>query len=131
MTKEELYKAFIDVHKSGGQGTPAFIADMGGAEIKQYFDEFVEEGLATLEKSGSDYFYMPTIGYNVWKEPNAVDRLMCIRYFLGVFEEEPFLQIKKSDFEIGGRMFEWYDEWYLRNKIELEKIKELSDIYPN
>lgn len=56
---------------------------------------------------------------------------MCIRYFLGVFEEEPFLQIKKSDFEIGGRMFEWYDEWYQTNKIELEKIKELSNIYPN
>lgn len=73
MTKEELYKAFIDIHKSGGQGTPQFVADMGGVKIKQYFDQFVEEGLATLEKSGSDYFYIPTIGYNVWKEPNAVD----------------------------------------------------------
>jgi hypothetical protein len=60
MTKEELYKAFIDIHKSGGQGTPQFVADMGGVQIKQYFDEFVEEYPKSVVRSDGTTDYLRT-----------------------------------------------------------------------
>lgn len=142
--KEEFYKNFISMQKASGQGTPGIVKISGGKVIEEYLDELIEEGLVIMMETGgslghpeSNRFYLPTKGYNVWKEEKPMPSLECVRYYLAKtqnpdepYEGDPFFGITDESFEEGGALFEFYNEWLNRNKEQLEEMLNLSEVYP-
>ncbi len=77
MTKAEVYSGLIDIQKKTGQGLSGIVTVMGETAhlFRKYLDELIEEGLVECYDSGgslghpeSNRWYMPTKGYNVWKD---------------------------------------------------------------
>lgn len=142
-TKEEFYKAFIETQKLTGQGTSGIVKVAGGPTIAKILDDLIEEGLCVAEDTGgslghpeSNIFYMPSKGYNVWKEENSMAALECVRYYIAKqrgekYEGDRFLKIDESSFEEGGPFYEFYNSWLERNRDELDVMMNLSDVYPN
>ena len=142
--KDQFYKDFISMQKLSGQGTSGIVKFGGGPIIAAYLDEFIAEGLCIAEDTGgsmghpeSNIFYLPSKGYNVWQEKNSMASLECVRYYLAKidkpnepYEGDPFLGITDENFEKGGNLFEFYNEWLERNKESLEEMLNLSDVYP-
>lgn len=140
MTKKEFYKAFIDTQKQTGQGTSGIVKVAGGEAIERHINELIEEGLCVAMDTGgslghpeSNIFYMPTKGYNVWKEENTMASLECVRYYLADdkanYEGDPFLRIDAKSFQEGGLLHEFYSAWLERNQEALEEMLALSDEY--
>ena len=141
MTKKEFYKAFIETQKKTGQGTSGIVKVAGGETIAKHLDELIAEGLCVAMDTGgslghpeSNIFYLPTKGYNVWKEENSMASLECVRYYLAEdkenYEGDPFLRIDRSSFENeDGVLHEFYAEWLDRNREALEEMLSLSEEY--
>jgi hypothetical protein len=142
-TKEEFYKAFIETQKLTGQGTSGIVKVAGGPTIAKILDDLIEEGLCVAENTGgslghpeSNIFYMPSKGYNVWREENSMAALECVRYYIAKqrgekYSGDRFLKIDESSFEEGGPFHEFYNNWLERNREELDVMMNLSDVYPN
>jgi hypothetical protein len=141
-TKEEFYKSFIAMQKGTGQGTPGIVKVAGGPEITKILDELIEEGLCVVEDTGgslghpeSNKFYLPSKGYNVWREVNPMASLECVRYYLSKvkgekYEGDPFFSINEASFQEGGNFYDYYNEWLVRNQEALDEMLNLSDVYP-
>jgi len=141
MTKKEFYKAFIETQKKTGQGLSGIVKVAGGETIAKHLDELIAEGLCvamdtrgSLGHPESNIFYLPTKGYNVWKEENSMASLECVRYYLAEdkenYEGDPFLRIDRSSFENeDGMLHEFYAEWLDRNREALEEMLSLSEEY--
>lgn len=161
ITKSEVYAGLIKIQKSSGQGLSGIVKVMGeNAHLfRQYLDELIDEGLVECFNDGSSIghpesskWYMPTSGYNVWKDGvenghggrfSESSFLGYVRFYLGAIEhdEEPtykdentrnnarFLNpsgqvlIQNPDFIKG------YSKWLERNHEELEIMKNLDDFY--
>jgi len=141
-TKEEFYKSFIQMQKLSGQGTSGIVKVAGGSEITQYLNEFIEEGLCIAENIGgslghpeSNIFYMPSKGYNVWKEKKNMTALECVRYYLAningtEYKGNPLFGITADEFKEGGIIYDYYQDWLQRNSEALDEMMNLSDVYP-
>ena len=141
MTKKEFYKAFIEHHKRCGQGTSGIVKWQGGETIAKHLDEMIAEGLCVAMDTGgslghpeSNIFYLPTKGYNVWKEENSMASLECVRYYLAEdkenYEGDPFLRIDRSSFENeDGMLHDFYKDWLSRNQADLDDMLSLSEEY--
>ena len=141
-TKEEFYKSFIKMQKLSGQGTSGIVKVAGGPEITQYLNKFIEEGLCIAEDTGgslghpeSNIFYMPSKGYNVWKEKNNMAALECVRYYLAningtEYKGDPFFGITADEFKEGGIIYDYYQDWLQRNAEALDEMLNLSEVYP-
>jgi hypothetical protein len=153
MTKTEVYSGLIDIQKKTGQGLSGIVTVMGETAhlFRKYLDELIEEGLVDCYDSGgslghpeSNRWYMPTKGYNVWKdgienENSDTAYLTYVRFYLGQIDldEEPEdrenlakwlnpsaqLLIQNPDFIKG------YSKWLKRNSEELEIMKNLDSFY--
>ena len=145
MTKKEFYKALVNHQKLTGQGTSGIVRVQGGSTISQYIDELIEEGLCIMMDTGgslghpeSNRFYLPTKGYNVWEEKNSMASLECVRYYLAklenpdvIYKGDPFFGVTEGSFQVGGNLFDFYNEWLTRNQESLDEMMSLSDVYPN
>jgi hypothetical protein len=153
MTKAEIYSGLIDIQRNTGQGLSGLVTVMGETAhyFRKYLDELIEEGLVECYDSGgslghpeSNRWYMPTRGYNVWKdgienENSDTAYLTYVRFYLGQIDldEEPEdrenlakwlkpsaqLLIQNPDFIKG------YSKWLKRNSEELEIMKNLDSFY--
>lgn len=161
ITKAEVYAGLIKIQKSSGQGLSGIVRALGEDAhlFGQYLDELIEEGLVECHDGGgslghpeSNRWYMPTKGYNLWKDGiengnggrhSDSSFLTQVRLYLGAVEhdEEPtykdentrnnarFLNpsaqvlIQNSDF------MKSYAVWLERNHEELEIMKNLDDFY--
>ena len=161
ITKSEVYAGLIKIQKSSGQGLSGIVKVMGESAhlFRQYLDELIDEGLVECHDGGgslghpeSNRWYMPTKGYNLWKDGienghggrhSDSSFLTYVRFYLGAIEhdEEPtykdentrnnarFLNpsaqvlIQNPDFIKG------YSKWLERNHEELEIMKNLDDFY--
>lgn len=153
MTKAEIYSGLIDIQRNTGQGLSGLVTVMGETAhyFRKYLDELIEEGLVECYDSGgslghpeSNRWYMPTKGYNVWKdgienENSDTAYLTYVRFYLGQIDldEEPEdrenlakwlkpsaqLLIQNPDFIKG------YSKWLKRNSEELEIMKNLDSFY--
>jgi hypothetical protein len=153
MTKSEVYKAVIDIQKSSGQGLSGIVTVMGtnSSYLRKYLDELIEEGLVECFDDGSSIghpesarWYMPTKGYNLWKDglenggsENAY--LTHVRFYLGQIDhdEEPenrenlakWLSPSAQILIQNSEFMKSYSEWLERNSEELEIMKNLDDFY--
>ena len=161
VTKSEVYAGLIKIQKSSGQGLSGIVTVLGGDAhlFRQYLDELIEEGLVECHDGGgslghpeSNRWYMPTKGYNLWKDGiengnggrhSDSSFLTQVRLYLGAIEhdEEPTYKdedtrnkarwlkpsaqvlIQNSDF------MKSYAVWLERNHEELEIMKNLDDFY--
>ena len=153
MTKAEVYSGLIDIQKKAGQGLSGIVTVMGEYAhlFRRYLDELIEEGLVECYDSGgslghpeSNRWYMPTKGYNVWKdgienENSDTAYLTYVRFYLGQIDldEEPEnrenlakwlnpsaqILIQNPDFIKG------YSKWLKRNSEELEIMTSLDNFY--
>lgn len=153
MTKTEVYSGLIDIQRKTGQGLSGIVTVMGETAhlFRKYLDELIEEGLVECYDSGgslghpeSNRWYMPTKGYNVWKdgienENSDTAYLTYVRFYLGQIDldEEPEdredlakwlnpsaqILIQNPDFIKG------YSKWLKRNLEELEIMKNLDSFY--
>ena len=161
VTKSEVYAGLIKIQKSSGQGLSGIVTVMGGDAhlFRKYLDELIDEGLVECHDGGgslghpeSNRWYMPTKGYNLWKDGvengnggrhSDSSFLTQVRFYLGAIEhdEEPtykdentrnnarFLNpsaqvlIQNSDF------MKSYAVWLERNKEQLDIMTSLDDFY--
>jgi hypothetical protein len=160
MTKQEFYKNFIVVQKTTGQGLSGIVKVLGNDADKfsLYLKELIDEGLAEMYESGntlgdveSNRFYMPTKGYNVWKDADydgSYQRfksrfLTHIRFYLEALPKEHIQgEMSDRDFEQKNlfnpsmkflseskEFMDDYNEWLERNKESLEELKNLEEDY--
>jgi hypothetical protein len=139
--KADFYKAVIDITKSTGQGLTDIVL-FKVPEYDMYCNELIEEGLLVkMEMSmttlPNDVFIMPSTGYNVWADEDAMQSLSYIRVFLGADGSVTFGGdkngelinlyatdlIKMPDFVSG------YSEWLTKNIDELNVMLNLDDMY--
>lgn len=158
MTKSEFYKSLIEIQKQTGQGLSGIVR-IKSAEVGEYLDELIEEGLVKCCNTGgslghpeTNNFYIPTKGYNVW-EDDGVDGeyqrhkgryLHFVRFYLGIYKQEDTPLPKKNSDEYNNRMLfdptmfdmlrnpevmEEYSKWLKRNHKQLEIMLNLDDVY--
>ena len=83
MKTKELYSAIIDIQKKTGQGLSGVVT-INQPSIRISINNLIERGLIIKESSGyssighpaSNDWYMPSTGYNVWKEIREYGNLM-------------------------------------------------------
>ena len=101
MRTKELYSAIIDIQKKTGQGLSGVVT-INQPSIRISMNNLIERGLIIKESSGyssighpaSNDWYMPSTGYNVWKEIREYGNLMplfFIRKFLGDNEHASYV----------------------------------------
>ena len=102
MTKEEVYNAVIDIQLKHGQGLSGVVTVLGdtAGDFRNHLDALIEEGLIVKMDTGgsighpeSNYFYMPTKGYNVWEDKKREDgffanALSFVRLYLDTYDHE-------------------------------------------
>lgn len=156
MTKQEVYKAVIDIQKETGQGLSG-IVKISNSSFGEYLDELIEEGLVKACDTGgslghpeSNIFYMPTKGYNLWEDEGTDGQynrhkgryLKNVRLYLGVIGDESvdmgnendtrnrkFLNPSAQDLIQNADFMVQYGEWLKRNEKALEEMKNLDDYY--
>lgn len=150
MTKAEFYKSLIEIQKKSGQGLSGIVR-IKSSEISRYLDELIEEGLVECYNDGgtmghpdSNRWYIPTKGYNVWKDgiengEGDTSFLKCVRLYLGQIEDkeegerENIQKWLNPSAEILLRnpgFMKIYSEWLTRNSEQLEIMLNLDDFYP-
>lgn len=157
VTKSEVYAGLIKIQKSTGQGLSGIVRVLGGDAhlFRQYLDELIEEGLVECFDDGgsmghpeSSKWYMPTKGYNVWKDGvengnggrhSESSFLSYVRFYLGIIEhdEEPegrenlakWLKPSAQSLIQSPDFMEAYSVWLKRNHEQLEIMKNLDDFY--
>jgi hypothetical protein len=155
MTKAEVYKMVIDMQLKHGQGLTGIVKIGNDPTVAGHLDDLVEEGLLEIfESSGtlghpfSNQFYIPTKGYNVWKDgvENGNSKsvlgsenyfLNNVRFYLDSLEEhdgtesEIVKAINPSRVMLirDPHFMEGYAKWLKRNKEELEIMLNLDPIY--
>lgn len=137
ITKSVVYQALIDIHKKTGQGLSGIVKIKSG-EYSDYLDELVNDGLVegchtggSLGHYESNVFYMPTKGYNVWKDEKP-QALTYVRIFLditpketlSVFEPGLITYLQNPEFMKG------YSEWLSENIVSLKEMLNLNDTLP-
>lgn len=155
MTKSEFYKSLIKVQKETGQGLSGIVKLMGEDRhrISQYLEEFIKEGLIEACHTGNsigdpetNIFYMPTKGYNVWKD-DGVDGvyqrykgryLHFVRLYLGAMDKTPdigkdedhkWMNPSMVDYLQNVEEMEEYTKWLKRNDKALQEMLNLDDSY--
>jgi hypothetical protein len=152
-TKGEVYAELIKIQKSYGQGLSGIVTVLGGDAhlFRQYLDELIEEGLVECHDGGgslghpeSNRWYMPTKGYNLWKDGiengnGDTSYLTHVRFYLGQIDhdEEPenrenlakWLSPSAQILIQNSEFMKSYSEWLERNSEELEIMKNLDDFY--
>lgn len=159
MNKSEFYKKLIDVHRSTGQGLSGLVRVAGNEEsqkIGRFLDELIQEGLiercdtgGSLGHPESNIFYVPTKGYNVWKDDGGQTQrfkgryLNFIRFYLGVLVDEDrkdisdnddtkmkrLLNPSMQDFIREPNTMDEYTKWLKRNNDSLKEMIGLDDFY--
>ena len=158
MTKSEFYKNLIKIQKETGQGLSGIVKVAGtdGALFSRYLDEFIKEGLVEVHDTGgslghpeSNKFYMPTKGYNVWKDEEKNGRrgdvrfLSFVRFYLERHKMEDIPMPHEDsrdhmDRMMNPTMFDYlrdpeimkeYSTWLSRNSKELKIMLSLDDVY--
>lgn len=153
MTKAEVYKIVIDIQKSSGQGLTGIVTVMGenASYLRKYLDELIEEGLVECFNDGSSIghpesckWYMPTKGYNLWKDGIENERsssayLTYVRFYLGQIDldDEPedrenlakWLKPSAQLLIQDPNFIEGYSKWLKRNKEQLDIMTSLDDFY--
>lgn len=153
MTKAEVYKAVIDIQKSSGQGLTGIVTVMGAnsSYLRKYLDELIEEGLvecfndrSSIGHPESSKWYMPTKGYNLWKdgvenEVNENAYLTYVRFYLGQIDldDEPedrenlakWLKPSAQLLIQDPNFIKGYSKWLERNKEQLDIMTSLDDFY--
>jgi len=155
MTKAEVYKMAIDMQLKHGQGLTGIVKLGNDPTVAGHLDDLVEEGLLEIfESSGtlghpfSNQFYMPTKGYNVWKDgvENGNSKsvlgsenyfLNNVRFYLDCLEEHDGTESEIAKAINPSRemlirnphFMEGYAKWLKRNKEELEIMLNLDPIY--
>lgn len=159
ITKAEVYAGLIKIQKSSGQGLSGIVTVLGGDAylFRKYLDELIEEGLVECHDGGgslghpeSNRWYMPTKGYNLWKDGiengsrhSDISFLTHVRLYLGAVEHDDEPEYKDEDTRNKGRwlnpsaqvliqnpdFMKSYSEWLERNSEELEIMKNLDDFY--
>lgn len=153
MTKAEVYKAVIDIQKSSGQGLTGIVTVMGAnsSYLRKYLDELIEEGLvecfndrSSIGHPESSKWYMPTKGYNLWKdgvenEGNENAYLTYVRFYLGQIDldDEPedrenlakWLKPSAQLLIQDPNFIKGYSKWLKRNKEQLDIMTSLDDFY--
>lgn len=153
ITKAEVYSGLIDIQKNTGQGLSGLVKVMGETAhlFRKYLDELIEEGLVECYDGGgslghpeSNRWYMPTKGYNVWKDGiengnGDTSYLTHVRFYLGQIDhdEEPenrenlakWLNPSAQILIQNSEFMKSYSEWLERNSEELEIMKNLDNFY--
>ena len=157
ITKGEVYAGLIKIQKSSGQGLSGIVRVLGEDAhlFRKYLDELIEEGLVECYDSGgslghpeSNRWYMPTKGYNLWKDGikngnSDISFITHVRLYLGAVEHDEEPEYKDEDTRNKGRwlnpsaqvliqnpdFMKSYSEWLVRNSEELEIMKNLDDFY--
>ena len=145
-SKSEFYKSIIDIQKQSGQGLSG-IVKIKSSEYAQYLDEFIQEGLIEACHTGgsighpeTNIFYMPTSGYNVWKDDGVDGQtyrrhkgryLSFVRFYLGLVDKEKDREFDPSifDFIQNPEVMKEYTEWLTRNDSSLKEMLNLNDFY--
>lgn len=151
-TKANVYKCIVDITKKTGQGLSG-IVKVKSLEIANWIDELIEEGLVegchtggSLGHPESNIFYIPTKGYNLWKDDGTDGvyiqhkgrYLTEIRYYLGILKEEDdyekddvknFTSPSMTRLGRNPKFMKSYAEWLDRNHKELEIMLNLDDYY--
>lgn len=142
MTKAEVYRSVIEMHKKTGQGVSGIVT-INNHKVKEALNELIEEGLVKACNTGgsighpeSNIFYISTKGYNVWEDHESYEKyssknLSFVRFYLGLLNNE-----KTNDIEVTNAMITQnlevitdYREWLNRNNEALETMKNLDSIY--
>jgi hypothetical protein len=148
VTKAIVYKWLIDFQKKSGQGLSGIVKLGRAPEVGQHLDDLIEEGLVVCVDTGgslghpeSNRFYMPSKGYNVWKDgiengEGYHDFLNNVRLFLGCLEEDEDRTDIQKWINPTTRMLiqnvdfmKSYSKWLKRNREELEVMLNLDDFY--
>lgn len=148
VTKATVYKWIIDTQKKTGQGLSGIVKLGRFPEVSGYLDELIEEGLVECMDIGgslghpeSNRFYLPTKGYNVWKDGNENGDefgsfLNNVRLFLGSLEEDETRTDIQKWINPTTRMLvqnvdfmESYSKWLKRNFEDLKLMINLDDFY--
>ena len=136
--KENLYNELININKKTGQGLSGIVRVLGenANQIGEILDSLVEDGLIECCTTGgsighpeSNKFWMPTFGYNVWKDNGPEEtyskykgRYLChVRKFLGIYQSDD--QFKMDQYFLTEEGKKDYDDWYNKNKEALELMK--------
>ena len=160
LTKAEVYSKLIQIQKKHGQGLAGVVKVLSGEASlwAKYLDELIDEGLVEVFDDGSTIghpesarWYMPTKGYNLWKDGiengdgsrfSSSKFLTHIRLYLGVLDNDaepdhvseddnlrrylsPSAQLLLQD----PKFMKSYSEWLIRNHDALEEMKNLSMLY--
>ena len=126
MKTKELYSVIIDIQKKTGQGLSGVVT-INQPSIRISMNNLIERGLIIKESSGSSSighpasndWYMPSTGYNVWKEIREYGNLMplfFIRKFLGDNEHASYVDENE------------YNRWLEKNKEEIDTMLGISPI---
>lgn len=157
MGKAEVYKTLIDMQKKHGQGLSGIVTVLGkdANYFRQYLDELIDEGLVECYDGGgslghpeSNKWYLPTVGYNMWKDgnENAPDTASCISrgsYFLnyirlylqctvedeGRSDNQKWLNPSSKMLLQNVDFMKSYVVWLERNKEQLDIMVNLDDFY--
>jgi hypothetical protein len=145
MKKSELYTKIIEIQKKTGQGLSG-IVKINSSEISQNLDELISEGLVkrcytggSLGHPESNYFYMPTKGYNVWEDDGTDGEnirhkgryLTFVRLYLGILPEvkSGILDVTTLECLRDPDIMLKYSEWLNRNNIALKEMLDLESFY--
>lgn len=160
ITKAEVYKHVIEITKKTGQGLSGIVKVLGGDTQlwNKYLDELIDEGLVEVFDDGttighpeSARWYMPTKGYNLWKDGiangpgNRFDSsrfLTHVRLYLGCVDDREDVESDDKDANLkrwlnpsaqmlmqSHEFMKGYAEWLERNHEALEEMKNLSTVY--
>jgi hypothetical protein len=160
ITKAEAYKHVIEITKKTGQGLSGIVKALGSDTHLwgKYLDELIDEGLVEVFDDGttighpeSARWYMPTKGYNLWKDGiangpgNRFDSsrfLTHVRLYLGCVDDRDEVESDDKDANLkrwlhpsaqmlmqSHEFMKGYAEWLERNHEALEEMKNLSTIY--
>lgn len=137
ISKSDVYEILIDIQKATGQGLSG-IVKIKSFDYSKYLDELINDGLVegchtggSLGHYESNVFYVPTKGYNVWKD-NDPRALTFVRIFLDIIPKET-----KSIIEPGlitylqdPEYMVAYSEWLGKNINSLKEMLELDNVLP-
>ncbi len=134
MTKQELYKAAVEVYKETGQGLPGHILRPHG--LGDTLDELIAEGkLKSIEGDNmfirNEEWICLTKGYCMEESEDNIENLNFIRVFLGVktavdnIGDEYPIEDALADKEFMTA----YDHWLIENKASLDEIAMISSVY--
>jgi hypothetical protein len=134
MTKQELYKAAVDVYKETGQGLPGHILRPHG--LGALLDELISEGKLKVIDGDNMFIHNEewiclTKGYCLEESDEGIDNLNFIRAFLNI---ETLVDDNGDDFPLEEALkdkdfMEAYNIWLVENKKELDEISTIEPEY--